>query len=226
MGLGVGGGRIGTPRYVPIGFPLGHIARMRLSDLRLLPLGMASQSPMGPLWCITKALVAAEVQRPYRGPEVPQLIAEACSTEAERVVYTACLLLFPSLARVGEVSSARRSGVGKSHFSYGGLKRNERWVTRHVGPFALAWARWLRRHRQGSNLVLGSAALLEEGMDSLLKGTDRQETRRHAWRRGRAYHLLALSLPWSFLCWWSRWDSIKIAAYYASAPNHYPWSFI
>ena len=49
------------------------------------------------------------------------------------MVYTACVLSFSSLARVGEVCSARRSGVGKSHFWYWGLKRNARWVTT-LGP--------------------------------------------------------------------------------------------
>ena len=45
-----------------------------------------------------------------------------------------------------------------------GLKRGERWVTRHLGPYAVVWARWLRRLRQGSGLLLGSATFLEEGM--------------------------------------------------------------
>ena len=165
----------------------------------------------------------AEVHRPNGGPEDLQLIAEACSANADWVVYVPCVLSFPLLARVGEVCSARRSRVENCHFSHCGLKRNERWDTGHMGPYGMVWARWLRRLPQGSDL-LGSAAFLEEGMERLLKATDRQETRWHAWRGARACHLRALGLPCRFLCWWGRGESIKIAAYYARPPDD--WSLV
>ena len=84
------------------------------------------------LWRITKAPLDAEVHRPYGGADVLQLIAEACSSELDWIIYAACVLSFCSLARVGEILSTRRSGVGKSHFSFWGLKRGERWLSRQL----------------------------------------------------------------------------------------------
>ena len=75
------------------------------------------------LWRITKAPVDSEVHRPYGGPDVLQIIAEACASVEDWITYAGCVLSFSSLSRVGEVSSARRNGVGKSHFSFWGLKR-------------------------------------------------------------------------------------------------------
>ena len=149
----------------------------------------------------------AEVHRPYGGADVLQLIAEACSSELDWIIYAACVLSFRSLARVGEISSTKRSGVGKSDFSFWGLKRGERWVSRQLGPYAAVWARWLRRVRPRHGLVLGSASDVEEGMEPLLRGTARPEVRWHAWRRAGACFLRTMGLPWRFLCWWGRWET-------------------
>ena len=92
------------------------------------------------LWRLTKAPVDAEVQRPYGGADVLQLIAEACSSEMDWVIYAACVLSFCSLARVGEISLTRRLGVGRSHFSFWRPKLGERWVSRQLGPYAAVWA--------------------------------------------------------------------------------------
>ena len=173
------------------------------------------------LWRITKAPVDSEVHRPYGGPDVLQIIAEACTSVEDWITYAGCVLSFSSLSRVGEVSSARRNGVGKSYFSFWGLKRGERWVTRQLGPYAAVWARWLRRIRPGCGILLFSAAQLEENMEKLLKGSIRAEARWHAWRRAGATYLRAFGLPWRFLCWWGRWASVKMAHYYATPPDEF-----
>ena len=111
--------------------------------------------------------------------------------------------------------------MGKSYFSFWGLKRGERWVTRQLGPYAAVWARWLRRIRPGRGILLFSAAQLEENMEKLLKGSIRAEGRWHAWRRAGATYLRAFGLPWRFLCWWGRWASVKMAHYYATPPDEF-----
>ena len=123
------------------------------------------------LWRFTKAPMDPEAHRPYGGPDVLQIVAEACSSVSDWITYAGCVLSFSSLTRVGEVSSARMDGVGKSHYSFRGLKRGERWVTRQLGPYAAVWARWLRRVRPGTGTILGSAA--DPGKTSQRIGTSR-----------------------------------------------------
>ena len=45
-------------------------------------------------------------------------------------------------------------------------------ITRRLGPYAQAWATWLRRIAPGAAPTLGRAADLEMGMAKLLQGTD------------------------------------------------------
>ena len=59
------------------------------------------------------------------------------------------------------------------------------------------------------------------GLERLLKGSKRAEVRWHTWRWEGATYLQAFGLPWRFLCWWGRWDSVKMAHYYATPPDEF-----
>ena len=61
-------------------------------------------------------------------------------------------------------------------------------------------------------------------MERLLRGTTRPEVRWHAWRRAGACYLRTMGLPWRFLCWWGRWESLKTAHYYATPPDD--WAYL
>ena len=159
-------------------------------------------------------------QRQFGGPDLLQLMAESCSRVGEWKVYAAAVLSFATLCRVGEISSLRRSNISKVGITYQGIKRDHRQITRRLGPYAQAWATWLRRIAPGQAPALGRAADLEMGMAKLLQGTDRGEARWHAWRRAGAAYFRWLGLPWRHLLWWGRWHSIKIAHLYASPPTN------
>ena len=106
--------------------------------------------------------------------------------------------------------------MGKSHFSFWGLKRGERWVTRQLGPYASVWARWLRCIRPGRGILLFSAAQLEENFGEAAQRFDTSGGTL-ACMEARGGHLPArLRLPLRFLCWWGRWASVKMVHYYAT----------
>ena len=173
------------------------------------------------LWRISKAAVDSPGQRQSGGPDLLQLMAESCSRVGEWKIYAAAVLSFATLCRVGEISSLRRSNISKVGITYQGIKRDHHQITRRLGPYAQAWASWLRRIAPGEAPALGRATDLEMGMAKLLQGTDRGEARWHAWRRAGATYLRWLGLPWRHLLCWGRWHSIKIAHLYVSPPDKF-----
>ena len=172
------------------------------------------------LWRISKAAVDSPGQRQFGGPDLLQLMAESCSRVGEWKIYAAAVLSFATLCRVGERWSLRRSNISKVGITYQGIKRDHRRITRRLGPYAQAWATWLRRIAPNEAPALGRAADLEMGMAKLLQGTDRGEAKWHAWRRAGATYLRWLGLPWRHLLWSGRWHSIKIAHLYACPPTN------
>ena len=161
------------------------------------------------LWRISKAAVDSPGQRQFGGPDLLQLMAESCSRVGEWKIYAAAVLSFATLCRVGEIS-LRRSNISKVGITYQGIKRDHRQITRRLGPYAQAWATWLRRIAPGEAPALGRAADLEMGMAKLLQGTDRGEARWHAWRRAGATNLRWLGLPWRHLLWWGDGTASKL----------------
>ena len=148
------------------------------------------------LWRISKAAVDYPGQRQFGGPNLLRLIAESCSRAGEWKLYAAAVLSFATLCRLGEISSLRRSNIFKVGITYQGIKRDHHQITRRPGPYALAWATWLRRIAPGEAPTLGRAADLEMGMVKLLQGPDRGEARWHAWRPSGATYLRWLGLSW------------------------------
>ena len=135
-------------------------------------------------------------------------------------IYAAADLSFTTLCRVGEISSPRRLKISKVGSTYQRIQRDHRQITRHLCPYAQAWASWLRRIASGEAPALGRAAHLEMGRAKLLQGTGRGEARWHAWRRAVATYLGWLELPWRHLLSWDRWHSIKMAHVYAFPPTN------
>ena len=173
------------------------------------------------LWRISKAAMDSPGQRQFGGPDLLQLMAESCSRVGEWKIYAATVLSFATLCGVGEISSLRRSNISKVGITYQGIKRDHHQITRPLGPYAQAWATWLRRIAPGEAPALGRAADVEMAMAKLLQGTDRGEAKWHAWRRAGATYLRWLGLPWRHLLWWGRWHRIKIAHLYASSPDEF-----
>ena len=120
------------------------------------------------LWRLSKAAVDSPGQQQFWGPDLLQLMAESCSTVGEWKIYAAAVLSFATLCRVGEISSLRRSNISKVGITYQGIKRYHCQITRRLGPYAQAWASWLRRIAPGEAPALGRAADLEIGMAKLL----------------------------------------------------------
>ena len=173
------------------------------------------------LWRFSKAAVDSPGKRQFAGPDLLRLMAESCSRVGDWKVCAAAVLSFATLCRVGEISLLRRSNISMVGITYQGIKRDHRQITRRLGPYAQAWATWLRRSAPGEAPALGRAADLEMGMAKLLQGTDRGEARWHTWRRAGATYLRWLGLPWRHLLWWGRWHSIKIAHLSASPPDDF-----
>ena len=173
------------------------------------------------LWRLAKAPVATKGERAYAGPHVLQVMAEACSTPADWSVFAAATISFACLARVGEVASIRRSGLRSGSVSYWGVKRDERWVSRDVGRYVAEWVLWLRKTHAGREVLVGSPSVLEEGMARLLQGSVYASYRWHSWRRAGAAFLRWKGLPWRHLCWWGRWASVRMAHWYAAAPDEF-----
>ena len=123
------------------------------------------------LWRLARAPVATPGDRPYAGPHVLQVMAEACQTPEDWAVFAAAVLSFSSLTRVGEIASVRRSGLRGKAVAFWGLKRDSRWVSRDLGSFAGEWAHWLRRQFLGLDVMVDRAAFLEEGMARLIQGS-------------------------------------------------------
>ena len=63
--------------------------------------------------------------------------------------------------------------------------------------------------------------MMKEGIERPLKGTPRADVRWHVWRRAGATYLRGFGLPWRFLCWWGRWESVKMAHYYVTPPDEW-----
>ena len=173
------------------------------------------------LWRLARAPVATKGERAYAGPHVLQVMAEACSTPADWSVFAAAAISFACLARVGEVASIRRSGLRSGSVSYWGIKRDERWVSRDVGRYVAEWILWLRKTHAGREVLVGSPSVLEEGMARLLQGSVYASYRWHSWRRAGAAFLRWKGLPWRHLCWWGRWASVRMAHWYAAAPDEF-----
>ena len=152
------------------------------------------------LWRLARAPVATPGDRPYAGPHVLQVMAEACQTPEDWAVFAAAVLSFSSLTRVGEIASVRRSGLRGKAVAFWGLKRDSRWVSRDLGSFAGEWAHWLRRQFPGRDVMVDRAAVLEEGMARLLQGSPYAAYRWHSWRRAGAAFLRFRGLPWRYLC--------------------------
>ena len=212
-GNACGGGK-GPPLHVCPGPESGGSQRMHIRAPGIGYLGDR-------LWRIFKAPVGSPGRRQLGGPDLLQLMAESCSGVGECKIYAAAVLSFATLCRVGEILSLRRSNVSKVGITYQGIKRDHRQITRRVGPYAQAWATWLRRIALGEAPALGRATDLEMGMAKLLQGTDRGEARWQPWRRAGATYLRWLGLPWRHLLWWGRWHSIKIAYLYVSPPDEF-----
>ena len=173
------------------------------------------------LWRLARAPVATPGDRPYAGPHCLQVMAEACQTPEDWAVFAAAVLSFSSLTRVGEIASVRRSGLRGKAVAFWGLKRDSRWVSRDLGSFAGEWAHWLRRQFPGRDVMVDRAAVLEEGMARLLQGGPYAAYRWHSWRRAGAAFLRFRGLPWRYLCWWGRWASVRMAHFYAVAPEDF-----
>ena len=152
------------------------------------------------LWRLARAPVATPGDRPYAGPHVLQVMAEACQTPEDWAVFAAAVLSFSSLTRVGEIASVRRSGLRGKAVAFWGLKRDSRWVSRDLGSFAGELAHWLRRQFPGRDVMVDRAAVLEEGMARLLQGSPYAAYRWHSWRRAGAAFLRFRGLPWRYLC--------------------------
>ena len=148
-------------------------------------------------------------------------MGEACSRVEDWKIYAAAVLSFATLCRVGEISSLRRSNISKMGITFQGIKRNQHQVTRRLGPYAQAWASWLRRIAPGEAPEVGRAAVLEMGMAQLLQWSERCAARWNSRRRAGATYLRWLGLPWRHLLWWGRWHNIKIAHLYASPPDEF-----
>ena len=116
------------------------------------------------LWRLSKASVDSPGNRQFGGPNLPQLMGEACSGVGEWKVNAAAVLSFATLCRVGDISSLQRSNISKTGITFQGIKRDQCQVTRRVGPYAQAWASWLRRIAPGEAPAVGRAAVLEMGM--------------------------------------------------------------
>ena len=129
--------------------------------------------------------------------------------------------LCSTLCRVGEIPSLRRSNISKPGIRFQGIKRDQRQVTLRLGPYAQAWASWLRRIAPGEAPTVGRAAVPEMGMAQLLQGSESCTARWHSWRRAGATYLRWLGLPWRHLLLWGRWHSIKIAHLYVSPPDEF-----
>ena len=170
---------------------------------------------------LARAPVATPGDRPYAGPHVLQVMTEACQTPEGWAVFVAAVLSFSSLTRVGEIASVRRSGLRGKAVAFWGLKRDSRWVSRDLGGFAGEWAHWLRRQFPGRDVMVDRAAVLEEGMARLLQGSPYAAYRWHSWRRAGAAFLRFRGLPWRYLCWWGRWASVRMAHFYAAAPEDF-----
>ena len=173
------------------------------------------------LWRLAKSPVAAPGDRPYAGPHVLQVMAEACQSPEDWGVFAAAVMSFSSLTRVSEIASVRRSGLRSKSVAFWGLKRDSRWVSRDLGKFAGEWAHWLRKKFPGREVLVPSSAILEEGMARLLHGSPYATYRWHSWRRAGASFLRFLGLPWRYLCWWGRWAGVRTAHFYAAAPDDF-----
>ena len=165
--------------------------------------------------------MAAPGDRPYAGPHVLQVMAEACQSPEDWGVFAAAVMSFSSLTRVSEIASVRRSGLRSKSVAFWGLKRDSRWVSRDLGKFAGEWAHWLRKKFPGREVLVPSSAILEEGMARLLHGSPYATYRWHSWRRAGASFLRFLGLPWRYLCWWGRWAGVRMAHFYAAAPDDF-----
>ena len=137
------------------------------------------------LWRLSKASVDSPGDRLFGGPHLLQLMGEACSRAGEWKIYATAVLSFATLCRVGEISSLRRSNISKTGITFQGIKRDQRQVTRRLGPYAQAWASWLRRIAPGEAHV--RAAVLEMGMAQLLQWSERCAARWHSWRKSRGH---------------------------------------
>ena len=173
------------------------------------------------LWRLAKSPVAAPGDRSYAGPHVLQVMAEACQSPEDWGVFAAAVMSFSSLARVSEIASVRRSGLRSKSVAFWGLKRDSRWVSRDLGKFAGEWAHWLRKKFPGREVMVPSSAILEEGMARLLHSSPYATYLWHFWRRAGASFLRFLGLPWRYLCWWGRWAGVRMAHFYAAAPDDF-----
>ena len=131
------------------------------------------------LWRLSKAAVDSPGQ--FGGPDLLPLMAESCTRVGKWTIYATAVLSLATLCRVGEISLLRRSNFSKVGITYQGIRCDHRQITRRLGPYAQAWASWLRRIAPGEALALGRAADLEIGMAKLLQGTDKGEARWHSW---------------------------------------------
>ena len=59
------------------------------------------------LWRLAKSPVAAPGDRPYAGPHVLQVMAEACRSPEDWGVLAAAVMSFSSLARVSEIATSK-----------------------------------------------------------------------------------------------------------------------
>ena len=173
------------------------------------------------LWRLAKSPVAGPGDRPYAGPHILQVMAEACQSQEDWGVFAAAVMSFSSLARVSEIASVRRSGLRSKSVAFRGLKRDSRWVSRDLGKFAGEWAHWLRKKFPGREVLVPSSAILEKGMARMLHSSPYATYRRHSWRRAGASFLRFLGLPWRYLCWWGRWAVVRMAHFYAAAPDDF-----
>ena len=173
------------------------------------------------LWRPAKAPLATKGERAYARPHVLQTMTEACSTPTDLCIFAAAAISFASLTRVGESASIRYSGLRSGAVSYWGIKRDERLVLWDVGRYVGEWVLWLTTMHNGREDLIGSSSYLEEGMARLLQGFVYASYRWHNWRCAGAAFLRRKGLPWRRLCWWGRWASVRMAHWYAAAPNEF-----
>ena len=58
-------------------------------------------------------------------------------------------------------------------------------------------------------------------MARLLHGSPYATYRWHSWRRAGASFLRFLGLPWRYLCRWGTWAGVRMAHFYAAAPDDF-----
>ena len=112
------------------------------------------------LWRLAKALINGDFHMPFGSAVLLYAIGGACESVHDEVCYAERVLSFSTLTRVNDVAFARQWGVNKSSFSFSGLTKCERRVTRQLGPYTAVCTRWLQRTKPASRVIFDGAEKL------------------------------------------------------------------